>query len=138
MQEYQQAVEKEKKEMMQTKIFVEQGVFKISLVRANSSSEGVNVFLNFIGGNVEVDKVRYKLLKVTKATNLGVPVYLSTGPVTSYRQLPMISGVTTLGVAEIPLSEKKVSVSVTGLGGYCLYHNEWHSINGVDGNLTIN
>lgn len=137
MEEYQQSVVEAMADVEQTRAFVETGTFKISLVRAKSTSTSVTTYLNFIGGNVVVDDVKFKQVKVTKDSNLGVPVYMEIGNGLTNLYIPMVSGVTTLGIANIPTDQTKARVSAIGLAGHCVYHNEYHSINVGSGGITI-
>ena len=76
--------------------------------------------------------------KVTKDSNLDVPVYMEIGTGLTNLYIPMVSGVTTLGIANIPTDQTKARVSAIGLAGHCVYHNEYHSINDLgSGGITI-
>lgn len=138
LEEYQQNIEDATVNVSQTKAFVEQGAFKVSLVRNNSSSTTVTTYLNFIGGNVVVDEVKFKMVKVTYDSNLGVPEYMTVGTGFTDVYLPMNSGVTVLGIATIPTDQTKARVNAVGFAGYCVYHDEFHSINDLgSGGITI-
>lgn len=138
MEEYQQSIAEAEADILQTRVFVEEGVFKVSLVRNSSTSTAVTTYLNFVGGNVVVDEVKFKLVKVTYDSNLGTPVYMTVGTGLSDMYLPMYSGETVLGIATIPTDQTKARFSAIGLAGHCVYHDEFHSINNLgSGGITI-
>lgn len=138
MEEYQKSVAETMADVAQTRAFVEAGAFKISLIRAKPGSTSVTTVLNFIGGNVVIDEIKFKQVKVTRDTNLGLPVYMEIGTGLTDLYMPMASGVTTLGIANIPTDQTKARFSAIGLAGHCTYHNEYHSINDLgNGGITI-
>lgn len=101
---------------------------------------GFLLMLTLIFNSVAFAEEDYKFrqVKVTRDTNLGLPVYMEIGIGLTNLYMPMASGVTTLGIANIPTDQTKARFSAIGLAGHCTYHNEYHSINDLgNGGITI-